>query len=83
MLVGRCSSELSGHRLQGKLKKSQPPSAADLSRRAVEGSALTRAWANKIRFLLLIGCGLTGNQFRVALMNEGHGFRAAEKLAIG
>ena len=23
MLVGRCSSELSGHRLQGKLKKSQ------------------------------------------------------------
>ena len=28
MLVGRCSSELSGHRLQGELKKSQPPSAA-------------------------------------------------------
>ena len=35
MLVGRCSSELSGHRLQGKLKKSQPPSA-------VEGSAVPR-----------------------------------------
>jgi hypothetical protein len=28
MLVGRCSSELSGHRLQGKLKKSQPLSGA-------------------------------------------------------
>ena len=28
MLVGRCSSELSGHRLRGKLKKSQPPSEA-------------------------------------------------------
>jgi hypothetical protein len=35
MLVGRCSSELSSHKLQGKLKKSQPPSGAprtDLSR---------------------------------------------------
>ncbi len=40
MLVGRCSSELSGHRPQGKLKKSQPPSEADLSRRAVEGPAV-------------------------------------------
>ena len=28
MLVGRCSSELSSHRLRGKLKKSQPPSEA-------------------------------------------------------
>jgi hypothetical protein len=28
MLVGTCSSELSGHRLHGKLKKSQPPSEA-------------------------------------------------------
>ena len=28
MLVGRCSSELSGHRLQGKLKESQPLSEA-------------------------------------------------------
>ena len=28
MLVGRCSSELSGHRLQGKSKKSQPLSEA-------------------------------------------------------
>jgi hypothetical protein len=28
MLVGRCSSELSAHRLQGKLKKSQPPTGA-------------------------------------------------------
>jgi hypothetical protein len=28
MLVGRCSSELSGHKLQGKLKKSQPLSGA-------------------------------------------------------
>ena len=35
MLVGRCSSELAGHRLQGKLKKSQPPSEA-------EGSAVPR-----------------------------------------
>ncbi len=42
MLVGRCSSELSGHRLQGKLKKSQPTSEADLSRRAMEGSAVPR-----------------------------------------
>jgi hypothetical protein len=41
MLVGGCSSELSGHKLQGKLKKSQPPSEADLSRRAVEGSAVS------------------------------------------
>ena len=29
MLVGRCSSELSGHRPQLKLKKSQPPTAAE------------------------------------------------------
>jgi hypothetical protein len=29
MLVGRCSSELSSHKLQAKLKKSQPPSAAE------------------------------------------------------
>jgi hypothetical protein len=28
VLDGRCSSELSGHRLQGKLKKSQPPTGA-------------------------------------------------------
>jgi hypothetical protein len=28
-LPGRCSWELSGHRLQGKLKKSQPPSEAE------------------------------------------------------
>ncbi len=41
MLVGRCSLELSGHRPQGELKKSQPPSEADLSRRAVEGSAVS------------------------------------------
>ncbi len=31
MLVGRCSSELSGHRLQGELKKSQPPTGAQRS----------------------------------------------------
>ncbi len=31
MRVGRCSSELSGHRLRGKLKKSQPLSGALLS----------------------------------------------------
>ncbi len=42
MLVGRHSSELSGHRLQGELKMSHPPSEADLSRRAVEGSAVPR-----------------------------------------
>ncbi len=35
MLVRRHSSELSGHRLQGKLKKSQPPTVA-------EGSAVPR-----------------------------------------
>src|ERR1700719_3053063 len=40
MLVGRCSSELSSHKLQAKSKKSQAPSAADLSRHAVEGSAV-------------------------------------------
>ena len=31
MLVGRCSSELSGHILQGRLKKSQPPTGAQRS----------------------------------------------------
>ena len=36
MLVGRCYSELSGH----KHKKSQPPSEADLSRRTVEEPAV-------------------------------------------
>src|ERR1700733_14489291 len=40
MLVGRCSSELSSHKLQAKSKKSQAPSEADLSRHAVEGSAV-------------------------------------------
>ena len=29
MLVGRCSSELSSHKLQAKSKKSQAPSEAD------------------------------------------------------
>jgi hypothetical protein len=38
----RCSSELSGHKLQGKLKKSQTPSETDLSRPAAEGSAVPR-----------------------------------------
>ncbi len=32
MLVGGCPSELSGHKLQGKLKKPQTPSEADPSR---------------------------------------------------
>src|SRR6201987_3543689 len=41
MLVDRCSSELSGHKLQRKLK-SQAPSGGDLSRRAVEESAVLR-----------------------------------------
>jgi hypothetical protein len=41
MLVGRCSSELSNHKLQAKSKKSQAPTEADLSRRAVEGSAVS------------------------------------------
>jgi hypothetical protein len=40
MLVGRCSSQLSSHKLQAKSKKSQAPSEADLSRHAVEGSAV-------------------------------------------
>jgi hypothetical protein len=34
MLVGRCSWELSGRKLQPKIKKSQTPSEADLSRLA-------------------------------------------------
>ena len=37
MLVGRCSSELSGHRLQGKLKKSQPLSEPPQIYRVTEG----------------------------------------------
>ena len=40
MHIGRCSWELSGRKLRRKIKKSQTPSEADLSRRAVEGSAL-------------------------------------------
>src|SRR5580700_5292923 len=40
MLVGRCSSQLSSHKLQAKSKKSQAPTEADLSRHAVEGSAV-------------------------------------------
>jgi len=50
MLVGRSSSELSGHKLQGKLKKSQPPSEADLSRRAGEGPAVQRASRGNVYF---------------------------------
>ena len=42
MLVGRCVWELSGRKLQRKIKKSQAPSEADLPRRAVEGSAVRR-----------------------------------------
>jgi hypothetical protein len=49
MLVGRCYSELSGHKLYGKLKKSQAPgkpTCPALPRlavgRAVEGSAVPR-----------------------------------------
>src|ERR1700739_4298609 len=39
MLPGGCSRELSGRKLQREVKRSQTPSEADLSRRAVEGSA--------------------------------------------
>src|ERR1700733_14322381 len=42
MLVGRCFWELSDRKLHRKIKKSQPPSEADLSRHAVEGSAVPR-----------------------------------------
>jgi hypothetical protein len=42
MIVGICCWELSGRKLQRKIKKSQTPSVADLSRRAVEGSAVPR-----------------------------------------
>jgi hypothetical protein len=41
MLLGRCSRELSDSKLQRKIKKSQTPSEADLSRRAGEGSAVS------------------------------------------
>jgi hypothetical protein len=37
MIVGRCSLELSGRNPRRKIKKSQTPSEADLSRRPVEG----------------------------------------------
>ena len=45
MLVGRCSWELSGRKLHRKIKRSQTPSEAGLSRLprlAVEGSAVLR-----------------------------------------
>src|SRR5580704_19362988 len=48
MLVGRCSSQLSSHKLQAKSKKSQAPSEADLSRRAVEGSAVPRTFPGNV-----------------------------------
>jgi hypothetical protein len=36
------------------------------------------AWPNKIRLVSLIGCCLNDNRFfRVALINEGHGFSRA------
>jgi hypothetical protein len=57
MLVGRCSSELSSHKLQAKSKKSQAPSAADLSRHAVEGSAVS---INLKRIAGRAGLGATG-----------------------
>jgi hypothetical protein len=41
MLIGRCSYELSGRKLQLKIEKSQTTSVADLSRRAVEGFAVS------------------------------------------
>jgi hypothetical protein len=34
-------------------------------------------FSHKIRLLLLIGCCLNANEFRVALLNEGHGFSRA------
>jgi hypothetical protein len=48
MLVRRCSWELSSRKLPRKIKKSQTLSAADLSRRAVEGSAVQRIFTGNV-----------------------------------
>ena len=53
-LLGRCSSELSGHELQGKLKKSQPLSGAHLSRETALVARSRRTPAVLILPMLLV-----------------------------
>ena len=50
MLRGRCFWELSGRKLQRRIKRSQTPSEADLSRRAVEESAVPRTSPGNAKF---------------------------------
>ncbi len=57
MLVGRRHPGLSGHKLRMKTKKSQAPSEADLSRRAVEGTAVQRTFRGNVFRELSEGSG--------------------------